>query len=165
MSVRRQCQLLGLNRSTFYYEAAAEALENLRLMRLLDQEYTAHPLPGQPPPDAVADPARGGSQPQAGPTTTAAHGSGGGLPQTPAEYRPAGAPGLPVLAAEREHRAARSGLEYGHHVCAAGLGLQVPGSHPRLVQPLRPGVAAVEHAGRFILPGNAGRGVEPRAGR
>src|SRR5262249_28051619 len=113
------------------------------------------PLPGQPSPDAVADRARGGSQPQAGPTTPAAHGSGGGLPQTPAEYRPAGAPDLPVLAAEREHRAARSGLEYGHHVCAAGLGLHVPGSHPRLVQPLRPGVAAVENAGRSLLPGNA----------
>ena len=46
LSVRRQCELLGLNRSTFYYEAAAETPENLRLMRLLDQEYTAHPFLG-----------------------------------------------------------------------------------------------------------------------
>ena len=44
--MRRQCQLLGLNRSTFYYQAAAETPENLRLMRLLDQEYTAHPFLG-----------------------------------------------------------------------------------------------------------------------
>jgi putative transposase len=38
--------LLGLSRSSLYYEAAAETAENLRLMRLLDQEYTAHPFLG-----------------------------------------------------------------------------------------------------------------------
>ena len=45
-SIRRQCQLLGLNRSTWYYEPAQETTENLRLMRLLDEEYTAHPFQG-----------------------------------------------------------------------------------------------------------------------
>jgi putative transposase len=44
--VRRQCQLLGLSRARLYYEPAAETAENLRLMRLLDQEYTAHPFLG-----------------------------------------------------------------------------------------------------------------------
>jgi putative transposase len=46
LSVRRQCQLLGLGRSSLYYEAAAQTAENVRLMRLLDQEYTAHPFLG-----------------------------------------------------------------------------------------------------------------------
>src|SRR5881227_643163 len=46
LSVRRQSELLGLNRSSLYYEAAPEAAENLRLMRLIDQEYTAHPFLG-----------------------------------------------------------------------------------------------------------------------
>jgi putative transposase len=46
LSVRRQCQLLGLCRSSLYYEAAPETAENLRLMRLLDEEYTAHPFLG-----------------------------------------------------------------------------------------------------------------------
>jgi len=46
LSVRRQCELLGLNRSSLYYEPAAETQENLRLMRLLDEEYTAHPFLG-----------------------------------------------------------------------------------------------------------------------
>jgi putative transposase len=46
LSVRRQCQLLGLGRSSLYYQPAAETAENLRLMRLLDQEYTAHPFLG-----------------------------------------------------------------------------------------------------------------------
>jgi putative transposase len=46
VSVRRQCELLGLSRSSLYYEPVAESAENLRLMRLLDQEYTAHPFLG-----------------------------------------------------------------------------------------------------------------------
>jgi len=46
LTVRRQCELLGLNRSSLYYEPAAETPENLRLMRLLDAEYTAHPFYG-----------------------------------------------------------------------------------------------------------------------
>jgi putative transposase len=44
--VRRQCALLGLSRSSLYYEPAAETAENLRLMRLLDEEYTKHPFYG-----------------------------------------------------------------------------------------------------------------------
>jgi putative transposase len=38
--------LLGLSRSSLYYEPATETAEDLRLMRLLDQEYTAHPFLG-----------------------------------------------------------------------------------------------------------------------
>ena len=46
LSVRRQCELLGLNRSTLYYEAVPETAENLCLMRLIDEEYTRHPFYG-----------------------------------------------------------------------------------------------------------------------
>jgi putative transposase len=46
LSVRRQCALLGLSRSSLHYEPVAETAENLRLMRLLDAEYTAHPFLG-----------------------------------------------------------------------------------------------------------------------
>ncbi len=45
-SVRRQCELLGLCRSSLYYQPAGETAENLRLMRLIDGEYTAHPFFG-----------------------------------------------------------------------------------------------------------------------
>jgi putative transposase len=44
--VRRQCELLGLPRSSLYYEPAGETEENLRLMRLIDEQYTAHPFLG-----------------------------------------------------------------------------------------------------------------------
>jgi putative transposase len=37
---------LGLSRSSLYYEPAEETPENLRLMGLIDEEYTAHPFLG-----------------------------------------------------------------------------------------------------------------------
>src|SRR5262245_35076770 len=46
LSVRRQCELLGLNRSSLYYEAVPETADNLRLMRLIDEPYTARPFYG-----------------------------------------------------------------------------------------------------------------------
>lgn len=47
LSISRQCHLLGLNRSTYYYEPAKETAENLALMRMIDEEYTAHPFYGR----------------------------------------------------------------------------------------------------------------------
>jgi len=38
--------LIGLPRSTWYYEPASETAENLRLMRLLDEQYTRTPFYG-----------------------------------------------------------------------------------------------------------------------
>ncbi len=46
LSIRRQCALLGLGRSSWYYEPVAETAENLRLMRLIDKQYTDHPETG-----------------------------------------------------------------------------------------------------------------------
>ena len=46
ISVRRQCQLLGINRTSLYYEPHAETVDNLALMRLLDEQYTRYPFYG-----------------------------------------------------------------------------------------------------------------------
>jgi len=46
LSIRRQCELLGLSRSTWHYEPATESAENLRLMRLLDEQYLRRPFYG-----------------------------------------------------------------------------------------------------------------------
>ncbi len=43
LSVRRQCELLGLHRSNVYYEPVPESADELRLMRLIDEEYLRHP--------------------------------------------------------------------------------------------------------------------------
>jgi putative transposase len=48
LSVFRQCELIGLPRSSYYREilACGESEENLALMRLIDEEYTIHPFYG-----------------------------------------------------------------------------------------------------------------------
>ena len=46
LSVSRQCQLLGLARSSWYYEARGESEENLELMRSIDRLYTKCPFLG-----------------------------------------------------------------------------------------------------------------------
>jgi putative transposase len=48
LSLRRQCQLLGLNRSTWYYQPAGESADNLQLMRLIDEQYLRTPFYGWP---------------------------------------------------------------------------------------------------------------------
>ena len=44
--MRRQCALLGLHRSTWYYEPAPESAANLALMRLIDEQYLQRPYYG-----------------------------------------------------------------------------------------------------------------------
>ena len=46
ISLRRQCELLGVNRSGLYYEPVGESEENLLLMRWLDEQYTRTPFYG-----------------------------------------------------------------------------------------------------------------------
>lgn len=46
ISLRRQCSLLGLNRATYYWQPAAESKLNLKLMEVIDQEYTRTPFYG-----------------------------------------------------------------------------------------------------------------------
>jgi putative transposase len=46
ISMRRQCELLGVNRSGLYYEPVGESEENLALMRLLDEQFTRTPFYG-----------------------------------------------------------------------------------------------------------------------
>jgi putative transposase len=48
INLRRQCQLIGLHRSTYYYEPAGESELNLRLMRLIDEQYLKTPFYGWP---------------------------------------------------------------------------------------------------------------------
>jgi putative transposase len=46
LSICRRCELLGLNRSTYYLPPAAESAEDLRLMRRIDEQYLKTPFYG-----------------------------------------------------------------------------------------------------------------------
>ena len=48
LSIRRQCQLLSLLRSGYYYQPTAETAENLALMRLIDELHLQYPTYGSP---------------------------------------------------------------------------------------------------------------------
>ncbi len=48
ISVRRQCELVGLNRSSWYLQPGGESELNLYLMRLLDEQYLLTPFFGWP---------------------------------------------------------------------------------------------------------------------
>jgi putative transposase len=46
LSITRQCELLGLPRSTRYYQVRGETCENLALMRRIDEQYIKTPFYG-----------------------------------------------------------------------------------------------------------------------
>jgi putative transposase len=48
LSMRRQCELLDLNRLTLYYQPVGEAPDHLYLMRLSDEQYLRTPFYGWP---------------------------------------------------------------------------------------------------------------------
>jgi putative transposase len=46
LPVARQCELLALPRSSYYFAPAGESPENLALMRLIDEQYLKTPFFG-----------------------------------------------------------------------------------------------------------------------
>ncbi len=46
LPIARQCELISLSRSIFYYAPVGEGAVTLGLMRLIDEEYTRHPFYG-----------------------------------------------------------------------------------------------------------------------
>ena len=50
LSVSKQCSLLSISRSSFYYEPKGESEMNLDLMRLIDRQFLETPFYGVRPP-------------------------------------------------------------------------------------------------------------------
>ncbi len=46
LGIARQCALVGVSRSSFYYEGKGESLLNLNLMRLIDEQFLETPWYG-----------------------------------------------------------------------------------------------------------------------
>lgn len=46
VSLRQQCKLLSISRNSLYYQCNGESVENLKLMRLMDEHYLKHPTYG-----------------------------------------------------------------------------------------------------------------------
>ena len=46
LSIKKQCSLLSISRSSVYYEAMGESPLNLNLMRLIDEQFLETPYYG-----------------------------------------------------------------------------------------------------------------------
>lgn len=46
ISVRKQCKLLTVNRSSLYYKPVGEKPENIKMMKIMDKHLTYHPTEG-----------------------------------------------------------------------------------------------------------------------
>ena len=46
LSIRKQCELLSVNRSRVYYKPVAEKPENIEMMNIMDRHLTKHPTEG-----------------------------------------------------------------------------------------------------------------------
>src|SRR5579863_3242075 len=131
---------------------------------------------GEPAPDAPArravheapvlrqpqDGCRVGDQSQTRATVDAHSGHRSSLPQTQLEPTGAGSRSVPVPAAWRRHRKAKSRLEHRYYVHSDAGRLSLPGCGDGLVQPLRAQLGTLQHHGDGLLPGRAPRCVPLR---
>lgn len=46
LPIYRQCELLHISRSSYYYKPSSESSDNLQLMRMIDEEYLKYPFFG-----------------------------------------------------------------------------------------------------------------------
>jgi len=79
IAVARQCELLGLSRSSYYYGSSRDDEYNLELMRLLDEQYTKMPFYGVMRLKAWFEGSWLYSEPEAGQGADAADGTSGYL--------------------------------------------------------------------------------------
>ncbi len=127
ISIQRQCALVSISRSAFYYRPAGETPLNLALMRLIDEAFLETPWYGS---RQVARHLRRQGYRVGRMRVAQADGQDGpGADLSEAAYDdPApGAPGLQVPAARADHRQAQSGLVRRHYVHPDATGLPVPG--------------------------------------
>ena len=151
LSVRRQGELLGLNRSSYYYQAAPESALNLQLMRLVDEQFLRTPFYGWRKMTASLRRAGLRHQWQAGQTADAYDGHSSHLPQEKQQFSWQGTQALSLSFAQPADYPRQPGLERRHHLCTDASWLHVPGRCHRLPQSLCARRTAFQHAGRYFL--------------
>ena len=159
LSIARQCELMGLPRSSWYYEAQAETAENLRLMRLLDEQYTRTPFYGSRR-MVIALRQRGWNVNRKRVRRLMQQMAIEAIYPKPRLSDPgAGSQDLSLPPERLGHHAAQSSLGYGYHLPPTSPWIPVFGGDSGLVQPLRRGVGIIQHAGYRLLPVGVGPGA------
>src|SRR5918995_5451935 len=148
LSLTRQCQLLGLSRSSLYYQPATDNTEDLALMALIVPGDAVLRLAQD---DGLAAPRGSCRQSQAGPPADASDGVTGDLAETQHQQAEPRAQGLSVLAARPHHRAAQPSLGDRYYVHPDAQGVLLPGGDHGLGEPARAVMALVQYHGRDLL--------------
>ena len=159
LSLVRQCALLGISRSSLYYLPTEAGDEDLELMALIDQQYLKTPFYGSRRMTAWLR--NHGHQVNRKRVRR--------LMQLIA-WRPS--TGVPTPASQTQgirsirtcsgagDQPGQPGVGHRHHLHTHGSGFPLLGGHHGLAQPLRAGLAAVQHPGGRLLCCGSGRGLE-----
>ena len=118
-------------------------------------------VPGNPILRVAADEGLAGEawstgEPEAGAAADAGHGATGHLTEAWHQPTGVGGQGLSVPVEERQDHPAQPGVGGGHHLPSHGPGLPLHGGNHGLAQPVRGGLAAVQHTGSRLLRRGAG---------
>src|SRR3954470_10536440 len=152
LSLTRQCQLLGLSRSSLYYQPAIDNTEDLALMALIDRQFLETPYYGS---RKIGCAARAMSSIASG--ADASDEVAGDLAETQHQQAEPRAQGLSILAARPPHRSPGVGdralgqREAVNHVHPDAKGIFLPGSDHGLAQQESAELAAVQYDGRDLL--------------
>ena len=159
LSLSRQCQVLAISRSSFYYAPKGESADNLALMRRIDELFMKHPFYGSivrwsASCGGIVPTACGGPPP--GAALDAPHGAGGALSSAENKRSPPGTPGLSLSSRGNGDRDAQPGLVRRHHLHPCPARLPLPGRYHGLGDPPCARLAAVEQHGCLLLHRGAG---------
>ena len=146
LSLRRQCELLGLNRSNIYYQPVPESPLNLILMRLIDEQYLKTPFYGYLKMTAYLRQIKHYKinhkrvyrlMRRMGLRSVA--------PRPNRRFQP-GTQDLSISVAGCENHASQSGLEHGHHIHSNGTRIHTQKEGQTLYL-----VAVIDWYSRYVL--------------
>ena len=156
ISVARQCELLRVPRSTWYYHPKGESPENLELMRLLDEQYTRTPFYGIRRMTAwLRQQGYEVNHKRVG-RLLRLMGVEAIYPKPHLSRPGATAAALSLSVAGSADPAGESRLEFRYYVRADAARLSLSGGDPGLVQSLRAQLGTVQYAGWGVLPLRSG---------
>ena len=147
LSTARQCALLGVARSSLYYRPREPSGEDLALMQALDRQYLETPFYGSRRMKVWL--AREGRRVSRKRVQWLMRIMGlRAIYRSPRTSRPAPEHRVyPYLLGKDQSYPAQPGVGRRHHLLAHGPGIPLPGGRHGLAQPVRGGLAIVQHPG------------------
>ena len=159
LSIVRQCRLVSIARSLFYYEGQGESPVNLRLMRVIDEQFLETPFYGS---RQMTRWLRRQGDTVSRKRVRRLMRLLGGARDLPAAQDVSAAPGAPDLslpAARSADHAAEPRVVHGCHLHPLAAGLSVPGRRDGLGEPQGAVLASVQHARCELLRRGLARGT------